>query len=190
MNRAFTHFIINLIHQRHVNMNFFSDHFIYSQCYFIKDFPHPHPPPPCPLVGSKLSKLMYIPQQKQRQKQRRLFFKFYFYCYLLMNFNITRENFWQFNQGKCLLISNCDSSKKFLILLFLLLTLGFFFFFFFSDNFLYLLKYRCDVKLKPVLIYCSVFNPLGSGFIHLPEHFLVVVAIFPWLLILSPLKKW
>ena len=64
------------------------------------------------------------------------------------------------------------------------------FFIFFFDNFLYLLKYHCDVKLKPVLIYCSVFNPLGSGFIHLPEHFLVVVAIFPWLLILSPLKKW
>ena len=105
-----------------------------------------------------------------------------------MNFNITLENFWQFNQGKCLLISNCDSSKKkFLIFLFLLLTLGFLFFFF--DNFLYLLKYHCDVKLKPVLIYCSVFNPLGSGFIHLPEHFLVV-AIFPWLLILRPLKKW
>ena len=66
----------------------------------------------------------------------------------------------------------------------------FFFFVFFSDNFLYLLKYCCDVKLKPVLIYCSVFNPLGSGFIHVPEHFLVVVSIFPWLLILSPLKKW
>ena len=65
----------------------------------------------------------------------------------------------------------------------------FFFFFFFSDKFLYLLKYRWDVKLKPVLIYCSVFNPLGSGFIHLPEHFLVIVAI-SWLLILSPLKKW
>ena len=56
----------------------------------------------------------------------------------------------------------------------------FFFFFFFPDSFLYLLQYRCDVKLKPVLIYRSVFNPLGSGFIHLPEHFLVVVVvIFP-----------
>ena len=51
--------------------------------------------------------------------------------------------------------------------------------FFFFDNFPYLLQNRCDVKLKPVLIYCSVLNTLGSGFMHLPEHFLVVVVIFP-----------
>ena len=60
----------------------------------------------------------------------------------------------------------------------------------FINNFLHFLLNRCDVKLKPVLIVCSVFASLGSGFMHLPEHFLVVVVIFPWLLILSPLKKW
>ena len=59
----------------------------------------------------------------------------------------------------------------------------------FINNFLHLLLNRCDVKLKPVLIDCSVFASLGSGFMHLPEHFLVVVVIFPWLLILSPLKN-
>ena len=50
----------------------------------------------------------------------------------------------------------------------------------FINNFLHLLLNRCDVKLKPVLIDCSVFASLRSGFMHLPEHFLVVVVIFPW----------
>ena len=72
------------------------------------------------------------------------------------------------------LIVTVLKKKKFLIFLFMFLT-----FFFFFDNFPYLLQNRCDVKLKPVLIYCSVLNTLGSGFMHLPEHFLVVVVIFP-----------
>ena len=33
------------------------------------------------------------------------------------------------------------------------------------------------------------FASLGSGFMHLPKHFLVVVVIFPWLLIFSPLEN-
>lgn len=41
-------------------------------------------------------------------------------------------------------------------------------------------------KVKTSFDYCSVFNTLGSGFMHLPEHFLVFAVIFPWLLILSP----
>ena len=57
-------------------------------------------------------------------------------------------------------------------------------------KFVHLLLNRCDVKLKPVLIDCPVFTSLGSGFMHLPKHFFVVVVIFPWLLILSPLRKW
>ena len=60
----------------------------------------------------------------------------------------------------------------------------------FINNFLHLLLNRRDVKLKPVLIDCSVFTSLGSGFMHLPEHFSVVIVIFHQLLILSPLKKW
>ena len=61
----------------------------------------------------------------------------------------------------------------------------------FINNCLHLLLNRCDVKLKPVLIDCSVFTSLGSFFMHLSEHFfVVVVVIFPWLLTLSPLKKW
>ena len=59
----------------------------------------------------------------------------------------------------------------------------------FFNKFLHLLLNRCDVKLNPVLIYGSVFTSLGSGFMHLPEHFLVVVVIFPWLLTLTPLKN-
>ena len=63
----------------------------------------------------------------------------------------------------------------------------------FINNFLHLLLNLCGVKLKPVLIDCSVFTSLGSFFMHLSEHFfvvvVVVVVIFPWLLILSPLKK-
>ena len=58
----------------------------------------------------------------------------------------------------------------------------------FINNFLHLLLNRCDVKLKPVLIDCSVFTSLGSFFFQ--HFFVVVVVIFPWLLILSPLKKW
>ena len=34
----------------------------------------------------------------------------------------------------------------------------------FINNFLHLLLNRCDVKLKPVLIDCSVFTSLGSFF--------------------------
>ena len=59
----------------------------------------------------------------------------------------------------------------------------------FINDFLHLLLNRCDVKLKPALIDCSVFTSLGSFFMHLSEHFFVVVVIFPWLLILSPLKN-
>ena len=59
----------------------------------------------------------------------------------------------------------------------------------FFNKFLHLLLNRCDVKLNPVLIYGSVFTSLGSGFMHLLEHFLVVVVIFPWLLTLTPLKN-
>ena len=59
----------------------------------------------------------------------------------------------------------------------------------FFNNFLHLLLNRCDVKLNPVLIYGSVFTSLGSGFMHLPEHFHVVVVIFPWLLTLTPVKN-
>ena len=59
----------------------------------------------------------------------------------------------------------------------------------FFNNFLDLLLNRCDVKLNPVLIDCSVFTSLGSGVRHFPKHFLVVV-IFPWLLTLTPVKKW
>ena len=58
----------------------------------------------------------------------------------------------------------------------------------FVNNFLHLSLNRCDVKLNPVLIDCSVFTSLGSGFMHLPEFFLIVVVIFPWLLTLIPLK--
>ena len=34
---------------------------------------------------------------------------------------------------------------------------------------------RCDLELKPVFI---CYTSLGSGFMHLPEHFLVVVVLF------------
>ena len=69
---------------------------------------------------------------------------------------------------------NCDSSKK---------SVSYFPFSvpyvtIFINNFLHLLLNRCDVKLPPVLIDCSVFTSLGSFFMHLPEHFFVVV-IFP-----------
>ena len=46
---------------------------------------------------------------------------------------------------------------------------------------------RCDLKLKPVFI---CYTSLGSGFMHLPEHFLVVVVLFLYLLISSQPKKW
>ena len=59
----------------------------------------------------------------------------------------------------------------------------------FYNKFLHLLQNLCDVKLKPVLIDCFFFASLGSGFMHLPKHFLVVVVIFPWLLIFSPLEN-
>ena len=59
----------------------------------------------------------------------------------------------------------------------------------FFNNFLDLLLNRCDVKLNPVLIDCSVFTSLGSGVMHFPKHFLVVVVIFPWLLTLTPVKN-
>ena len=58
----------------------------------------------------------------------------------------------------------------------------------FSNIFLHLLLNRLGVKLKPVLIDCSLFTSLGSGFMHLPEHFLVTVVISLKLLILRPLK--
>ena len=54
---------------------------------------------------------------------------------------------------------------------------------------LHLLLNHCDVELNPVLIYGSVFASLGSGFMHLSEHLLVVVVIFPWLLTLTSLKN-
>ena len=59
----------------------------------------------------------------------------------------------------------------------------------FLNNLLHLLLNRCDLKLKPLLIDWSVFTSLGSGFMHFPEHFLVVVVIFLWLLISSPPKE-
>ena len=60
----------------------------------------------------------------------------------------------------------------------------------FIKKFLHLLLNRCDVKLKPVLIDCSVFTSLGSFFMHLSEHFfVVVVVIFPWLLNIKSTKK-
>ena len=59
----------------------------------------------------------------------------------------------------------------------------------FYNKFLHLLLNLCDVKLKPALIDCFIFASLGSGFMHLPERFLVVVVIFPWLLIFSPLEN-
>ena len=58
----------------------------------------------------------------------------------------------------------------------------------FFNNFLHFSN-SCDVKLKSILIDCSVFVSLGSGFMHLPEYFLVVVIIFTWLMILSLFKK-
>ena len=58
----------------------------------------------------------------------------------------------------------------------------------FSNIFLHLLLNRLGVKLKPVLIDCSLFTFLGSGFMHLPENFLVTVVISLKLLILRPLK--
>ena len=60
----------------------------------------------------------------------------------------------------------------------------------FFNNFLHLLLNRCDVKLNPVLIYGSVFTSLGSGFMHLPEHFLVVVVIFSLVIDINSTKKW
>ena len=59
----------------------------------------------------------------------------------------------------------------------------------FTISIFHLLLNRYDVKLKPVLTDCFVFASLGSGFMHLPKHFLVVVVICTWLLMLSPLKK-
>ena len=59
----------------------------------------------------------------------------------------------------------------------------------FFNNFLHLLLNCWDVKLNPVLIYCSVFISLGSGFLHLPEFFHVVAVIFLWLLTLIPVKN-
>ena len=59
----------------------------------------------------------------------------------------------------------------------------------FFNNFLHFSN-SCDVKLKSILIDCSVFVSLGSDFMHLPEYFLVVVIIFTWLMILSLFKKW
>ena len=81
---------------------------------------------------------------------------------------------------------NCDSSKK---------SVSYFPFSvpyvtIFINNFLHLLLNRCDVKLPPVLIDCSVFTSLGSFFMHLSEHFfVVVVVIFPWLLNIKSTKK-
>ena len=58
---VYTYFIINLIHQWHVNMNFSQIILFTPNVILLRT--SPTPPPPCPLVGSKLSKLMYIPQQ-------------------------------------------------------------------------------------------------------------------------------
>ena len=63
----------------------------------------------------------------------------------------------------------------------------------FLNNFLHLLvnRSRCDVKLKPILIDCSVIDcsSLGSGFMHFPEHFLFVVVFFILVIYIKSTKK-
>ena len=56
----------------------------------------------------------------------------------------------------------------------------------FFYNFLHLLLIHFDAKLKPVLIDCSVFTSLGSGFMHSPEHFFVAVVV----IFACSLKRW
>ena len=56
----------------------------------------------------------------------------------------------------------------------------------FFNNFLHLLLIHFDAKLKPVLIDCSVFTSLGSGFMHSPEHFFVAVVV----IFACSLKRW
>ena len=71
--------------------------------------------------------------------------------------------------------------KKYLIFLFFVSCVTIFF-----NNFLHLLLIHFDAKLKPVLIDCSVFTSLCSGFMHSPEQFFVAVVV----IFACSLKRW
>ena len=140
----------------------------------MENIPPSLPPP----VGGKL---IYIPIALTRAETARdtFFARFFFitiYLIIIDNWILTL-----FVKISCNLtkkdvqyLVNCDSSKK---------SVSYFPFSvpyvtIFINNFLHLLLNRCDVKLQPVLIDCSVFTSLGSFFMHLPEHFFAVF-IFP-----------
>ena len=79
---------------------------------------------------------------------------------------------------------NCDNCKKKFPLFVPYVTV-------FLNNFLHLLlnRSRCDVKLKPILIDCSVFYFTGFRFHAFSRTFPFCCCFFSWLSILSQLKK-